>query len=345
VTWRLYVLARTSTLRHKPSGVSIQTPLLIPSFSSKGFARSKDGTSEIGNILTAMGEFITETYLISAYDVYYDDIPAPADLPFTPDVIVLDSGGYEISTDRDYSSVIDPLPAPKPWDITKWESVVSAWPDELAMMAISFDRQDERKPFDDQVALARQRFGKCHHHLHSFLLKPETTSQMTLDKSLRAAIANAKELGSFDVIGVTEKELGRSMLDRMAHIASLRLAMDDAEVAAPIHVFGALDPVSVCLYYISGAEVFDGLTWIRYAYDEGRCVYTHNVGALKYGLHMRDDFIKSRALSENYYYLQDLQRRLREFETTGSYDKLKPHDKLVADAWDSLRTRLNRRSL
>ena len=338
------MLARTSTIRHKASGVSVQTPLLVPSFSSKGFARSKsDHKSEIGKILATSGEFLTESYLISAYDIHYGHIPGPSDLPFTPEMIFLDSGGYEISTDRDYSSVIDPLPAPDPWDISKWESVVASWPEEMAVVAVSYDHHEERVPFGEQVALARSRFKKCSQHLHSFLLKPETDSQMTLERALKSAMADARELGSFDVVGVTEKEIGRSMLDRMARIARLRSAMDEAEVTAPIHVFGALDPLSVCLYYLSGAEIFDGLTWIRYAYEDGRCIYTHNLGVLKYGLHVQDDAVRSRALADNYYSMQDLQRRLREFEVTQNFEKLEPHAKLLYNACDSLATRLKRR--
>ena len=88
----------------------MKTPLLIPSFSSKGFARSKrDGKNEIGKILETAGEFLTEVFLISAYDIYYKHLPCPSELSCTPELIFVDSGGYEISTDRDYSSVIDPL--------------------------------------------------------------------------------------------------------------------------------------------------------------------------------------------------------------------------------------------
>ena len=64
------MLCRTSTVRHTGSGVSMTTPLLIPSFSSKGFAKSKkDGKSEIGRILATASEFVTEIFLISAYDI------------------------------------------------------------------------------------------------------------------------------------------------------------------------------------------------------------------------------------------------------------------------------------
>ena len=133
------------------------------------------------------------------------------------------------------------------------------------------------------------------------------------------------------------------MLDRMALITTLRFAMDDAGVKNPIHIFGALDPLSVCLYYIAGAEIFDGLTWLRYAYNDGLCIYTHNLGVVKYGLHVPDNLVRSRALADNYYALQSLQQRLREFETTRNFDKLAPHANLLSDAYDSLKTKIKGR--
>ena len=338
------MFTRTSTLRHRLTGVAVQTPLLVPSFSSKGFGSLRqEGQSEISTILSASGEFLTDTFLISAYDIFYQHIPQPSDLTHTPDIVILDSGGYEISTDRDYSSIVDPLPAPEEWDVEKWESVVTSWPPELPLIAVSYDHHKDRRPFAEQVTLARDRFKNYPQHLHSFLIKPEKTSQMTLEGVLMAAMADAEALGHFDVVGVTEKELGRSMIERMVRIARLRRAMDEANVTAPLHIFGALDPVSVCLYFISGAELFDGLTWIRYAFHEGRCIYIHNFGVLKYGLYARDDTVRSRALAENYYSLQDLERRLQEFHTTKNFEKLQPHSKLLQDACDSLQTKLNRR--
>jgi len=228
--------------------------------------------------------------------------------------------------------------------LAKFRSVLDDWPEEIPLVIVSYDHHDERKPVADQVSSARKLFRQHSQHIHLLLLKPQKSTQTLIDETLKSAIADAAQLGSFDLIGVTEKELGRSMLERMFRIACLRRAMDEADVTIPIHVFGSLDPVSVCLYYVSGAEVFDGLTWIRYGYEDGRCVYTHNLGVLKYGLGVSDNLVKSRAMADNYYFLQDLQRRLREFEATGKWDKLKPHAELVENACDSLATRLKRRS-
>lgn len=338
------MLCRTSTILHKDSGVSLRTPLLIPSFSSKGFARSKrNGKSEIGEILAAAGEFLTEAFLISAYDIYYEHLPSPSEMPFTPELVFVDSGGYEISTDYDYSSVMVPLQQSECWTCERLESVYENWPDQIPAILVSFDHPEERKPFAEQVADARRLFRARSQHLTLLLLKPETKEQKTLDRTIRAASADAGELGRFDVIGVTEKELGRTMLDRMAQITKLRLAMNEADVTSPLHIFGALDPLTVCLYFISGAEIFDGLTWLRYAYQNGVCVYTHNQGVMKYDLTITDDNLRSRVFSENYYVLQSLQQRLRDFETTCNFDKLSPHGDLLADAYDSLKTRFKGR--
>ena len=331
---------RTSTLRHKDSGVSLTTPLLIPSFSSRGFARSKkDGKSEIGKILETTGEFLTEAFLISAYDIFYEHLPQPLDMSYTPEMIFVDSGGYEISTDCDYSSVIDPVSNPEPWTTKHLESVFDNWPDHIPAIFVSFDHPDARQAFATQVAEARRLFRGRRQQLTLLLLKPETKAQTTLDETINSVVANPEKLGSFDIVGVTEKELGRKMIDRMSQIAKLRRAMDEAEVKAPLHIFGALDPLSVCLYYISGAEIFDGLSWLRYGYKDGLCIYTHNLGVIDYGLHIRDDFVRSRAISDNYYALQFLQQRLLEFYTTGDLGKLEPHTDLLSNAYDSLETK------
>ncbi len=338
------MICKTSTIHHRDSGVSLPTPLLIPSFSSKGFAKDDEsGRSEIGRILKATGEFLTDVFLISAYDIYYKHVPSPLELPYRPDLIFVDSGGYEISTDYDFSSVMVPLPKSENWNSEMLESVLDEWPDQMPAVFVSYDHPDERKPFAEQVADARKLFRTRRQHLTLLLLKPESDGDTTLDKTIGSAVADAADLGSFDIVGVTEKELGRSMLDRMAQIARLRLAMDEAGVTRPLHIFGALDPLTVCLYFIAGAEIFDGLTWLRYAYNDGICIYTHNSGAMKYELNLLDDHLRSRVLTENYYELQALKQRLLEFEETRDFGKLRPHEDLLKNAFDSLKTRFSGR--
>ena len=338
------MLCRTSTLTHPPSGVTVPTPLLIPSFSSKGFSTpTNDGKSEVNKIFATAAEFITETCLISAYDIFYKHLPNPDNLACTPNLIFLDSGGYEVSGDYGYSATSRPFHYPEDWSLDRLQSVVSSWPDHIPAVFVTYDHPTIRQPFASQLTAALDFLSEIKQHLSLFLLKPETRHQGTLDSTLTAAFGRPNDLGRFDIVGVTEKELGTTMMNRMLQLARLRLAMDDADIHTPIHVFGALDPVSVCLYYISGAEIFDGLTWLRYGYKDGLAIYTHNFGVTEYDLHVPDDVVRSRAISSNYYATQALQNRLLDFRATRDFRKLEPHDGLISDALDSLRTRLKGR--
>jgi hypothetical protein len=63
------------------SGVSIETPMLIPFFSSKGYRyrKTKKGklVSECSNILKTTAQYLTTNILVSAYDIFYKIIPIP----------------------------------------------------------------------------------------------------------------------------------------------------------------------------------------------------------------------------------------------------------------------------
>ena len=77
------MLAKRRTLK-VGNASSVSTPLLLPSFSSKGFPK-------VAATLKAMEEYISEEVLISADDLHYLLIRPPFDFAST---IFLDSGGY-----------------------------------------------------------------------------------------------------------------------------------------------------------------------------------------------------------------------------------------------------------
>jgi hypothetical protein len=62
------------------------------------------------------------------------------------------------------------------------------------------------------------------------LLKPETTDQKYLTQAIKAVTDGPHLLAPFSFIGVTEKELGSSTLDRMHGVARLRMALDLAGI-------------------------------------------------------------------------------------------------------------------
>lgn len=336
------MLCRTSKLTHPASGTSLETPLLVPSFSSKAFGFGHGGEPEVQRVLDAAQEFITRTCLVSAYDVHYGYVPHPKDLTITVDLMFLDSGGYEVSEDRDLSAVEKPVHRPGEWDAAKLRAIWDRWPEGLPAVLVSYDHSNHRRPVVEQLRDAKRAASATPGHLHSFLLKPEAEEERSLEPALRALQTQIGELDGFRLLGVTEKELGSSPLERMVRIASLRRALDDASVRIPIHVFGVLDPLSVCLYFVAGAEVFDGLTWSRYAYNSGQCVYVHNNATLAYGLEVNDDEARVRTIKDNLRYLDRLERSLRRLAETRDWTHLNDNRDFVQTATERMLRHLGR---
>ncbi len=202
-------------------------------------------------------------------------------------------------------------------------------------------------PSQSKLAALENYFASDARSSNCFLIKQETATQKSLEQVLKTATARADELRSFDVIGLTEKGLGKSPLERMVRIAKLRRALDEAKVVSPIHVFGSLDPVSITLYFLAGAEIFDGLTWLRYAFVKetgsfkDQCAYIHGFATFEHGVHMDDKNQRLRVVTDNYYYLLDLTERLKHFESNGNFAKL-PHPEFMRDASEKLQRELKK---
>src|SRR5712671_7369417 len=91
------------------NGTAIQTPLLLPSFSSKALQNES-----VGKIVDYMAATITDEILISAYDLYYGDLKSPRLRSFASTVF-LDSGGYEATKDTDLSDTGENSYEPRKW--------------------------------------------------------------------------------------------------------------------------------------------------------------------------------------------------------------------------------------
>ncbi|MCA9607403.1 MAG: hypothetical protein KC619_17475 [Myxococcales bacterium] len=335
------LLARSRTYTH-PSGITFTTPLLVPSFSSKGFPRVRQGQPWVARVLETTAEWLTDTMLISAYDVYHNHIPSPEQLVATPELTIVDSGGYEAGIDEDLSAVAVREHDPLPWAAEHARAVYDSWPQRFNAIFVSYDHPARRIPLAQQVSEATTLFARYPQQMHSLLLKPTTQQQEYLRNVLGEVAEVPEVLRPFHVIGVTEKELGSSFLERMQRLAELRLDLDEAGVDAPIQVFGALDPIASCLYFISGAEIFDGLTWLRYAYFDGMCVYRANYGALS-RLDLRDMLVDAKTMTDNVHYLHRLELSMRRVALDDDVGHFLHHTDLFRRAFDDLRARMKGR--
>ena len=332
-------LARSTELQH-PLGIRIRTPLLVPSFSSKGFGRYEN-QSEIHEIFEAAKEVLTDSMLISAFDLHHGNVAwldsSVAEITF------VDSGGYETSDLQDLSSPYAYRAEPGQWDLDLYRQTLDRWPASIPAIFVSYDCATEKLPLGEQVGRALELTDRYSRQLHAFLAKPEPSRDLV---DVGAVLAQSRDLSRFHLLGVTEKEIGGSFIARMRTIASLRMAMDQQGLKRiPIHVFGSLDPMSVCLYFIAGAEVFDGLTWLRYAYARDTAMYRGNGAILHQQLTQRDSRVKAWAMTQNLGQLEALRNRMRRFLNDRNYSVLQGDEDWLFQAKELLRTEFDGREI
>ena len=361
-------LVRRSVLKH-PSGLEVKTPLLIPSFSSKGFVfplkqksekaghtffqtkiklPKEDNTtsgkiSEVAKLIKNVSDTLTDSMLVSAYDIYHKHIPIPYENR-TPDIIFLDSGGYEVGDAFDYSEIIRSDIKPNQWNLEKHTEVLETWPDYVPAVFVSYDCGFRGKPIAEQIKLAkRSLFAFKGKQLCTFLIKPIRKEEKTFNKTFTEVCNNITKLKSFDIIGIAEKDLGNSVVLVMRNIAKFRLVLDANKINIPLHIFGSLDPLTTWLYYISGAELFDSLTWLRYGYSKGQAIYYRNHGIISFGINKKEDEIKAKTIEDNLHYLSDLQLEMAGFAADGNYDIIRFNSILIKNKAEGLHRYLKRR--
>lgn len=309
-----------------------RTPLLIPSFSSKGFPEMK-------KIIRLMKEFITEAVLVSAYDVHYKFLFAKQ-LTF-PSVIFLDSGGYEARVEHDLSEAYGEDYKPQRWTRHDHRNVLRDWNSNRPTVVISYDSPRRHFPIRNQVHAAVRLKKAFPNLLIELLVKPEPNSEVIEPNSIQEVIG---EIGQFPIIGFTEHELDDRIIGRMEKIASMRRMLDAAGISSPIHVFGSLDSLSTAFYFLSGAEVFDGLTWLRFGFYNGRTIYRQNYGAIKgeNGILKTARELSHSMWKDNYYYLESLRDQMCNYARTGDPDSFEHIGPQVKAAVHQLESRVAR---
>lgn len=306
------------------SATELKTPLLLPSFSSKGFPR-------VQKIIKTCEEYISEEVLVSAYDISYGALKPDFDFAST---IFLDSGGYEASKDADLSEIYEGDHITNEWSPEKYSEVVQNWTCTSPTVFVSFDHPRFRTDTREQIERARKLVLPHGEHSRSFLLKPESADAVRLH--LDRITPHLARLKDFTMIGITEKEIGNSILSRMMNVARLRKALDRHHPDMPIHVFGSLDTISTYLFFLAGADIFDGLTWLRYAFSEGDTIYRHSFGALKLPINVNSDIVEGRCWSNNYQYMQQMRLNMVKFVNDQNFEHFGKHHDLIRSAYQEM---------
>ena len=261
------------------SGVTFETPLLVPSLSSRahGAIHSTEG-GRLASVPCSLVHSkhllggIEESLLVSAFDIKYgflaDSDAFRADFARSryaqPRVFMIDSGWYEKSASITGSIHLDDQVKAGRWRYADYLEVVDGLDPNIQAIVVS---SDHKGSYGEQISRAQSFFGARPALGSTFLLKPEGRTRFhDLRKLSDVDVAN---LRSFTIVGLAEKDLGDNLLERMLAVARLRERMDQQGVEIPIHLFGGLDPLYTPLYFAAGAEIFDGVGWLRYSYRDG----------------------------------------------------------------------------
>ncbi|GAH76220.1 unnamed protein product, partial [marine sediment metagenome] len=192
---------------------------------------------------------------------------------------------------------------------------------------------------NEQISSAKHFFKGKSLFLSDILLKPENKELGIIE--VDSVINQIDSLKDFDIIGFTEKEIGDSVLDRMTNIAKLRIAMGKANMNKPIHIFGSLDPISAPLYFVSGADIFDSLTWIRFSYFKGMTIYQNNYAVLKQYLEYKTDRLIYQYYVDNINSLESLQMQMKKYMSTGgNFEVFELNSNPIERAYQALKSKI-----
>jgi hypothetical protein len=234
--------------------LGVETPLLVPSFSSRGYR-------DLSDLFATLRGALRDVALVSAYDLHFAALPL--DAADVADVVVVDSGGYEARPSGDLSEPYVDERAGRVWTADDYSRLLDRLAPTTLRLVVSFDGL-EATPLDAQIEDATARLGSRGLAI-DMLLKPEAQGDTWLD--VARVVRMADRLAQFAAVGVTEKELGASPLERCSALVRLRQGLAAVGLGMPIHVFGCLTPLAITAYFLCGADVFDGLAWLRFAFD------------------------------------------------------------------------------
>ena len=303
----------------------LRTPLLVPSYSSKSDA-TREGQLEVDRL----GEVVSSPVLISAYDLFFN----LAKIPSFAGTVFVDSGGYEALRDVGVARLEgQTIPAARVWTEEKYQAALSDISARTPFVAVSYDHPNEPLPLLEQIQRAERLFPARTDLVREFLIKPEPLEDFVEAKTI---IAQIERLAPFPIIGLTDKELGGTMMERLICVARVRKALTALGSSIPIHVFGSLDPLTTPLYFLAGADIFDGLAWLRYGFSGGRTVYRQNFETVELDLNQRADGGRLAMWYKNYLTLMRLQDEMKRFLNGHNFASFGPNAEILEKAWATL---------
>ncbi|WNS73675.1 hypothetical protein RRV45_12175 [Bacillus sp. DTU_2020_1000418_1_SI_GHA_SEK_038] len=280
-------------------GIEVTTPILIPSFSSKGIR-------QFAEIFYNLKDYLSDATLFSSYDLYYNLIDGKQ--IYETEILFIDSGGYEAGIEPDLSEIYDFPHKPLDWNEEIYFKQIACIEPMTDIVLINYDYMG--LPVFEQINKANSIFSKFPLFSSDFLIKPENGEGKI---NIESVINNVSRLSSFSILGFTEKELGYSVYERCRNICKIRNTLNDKGLKQPIHIFGCLDPLNIIVYFLCGADIFDGLSWLRYGFKDNNPVYFNSFAISSGNWSLRTDELKLISYLENIKTLNNLKHKMKLF--------------------------------
>jgi hypothetical protein len=342
-TGNALVLSRSREITFH-DGSTIETPLLVPSLSSKGFSPIEVGEEKpLPAPAAALKLFTPDAFydglLISAYDIMYDQLLNPEvlrsefikSLYAIPRFLIIDSGWYEATSGSDLGEPYEEVRESREWTFESFAATVKSLDADVKAALVSYDSY---APYEKQIDKAQEFFTDNPRFVQTLMLKPPRARLYHCDH-IKELVPLAKRLRAFDIIGVTEKELGNTIVNRLKTIADLADLLGEAEVDAPIHVFGGLDPLYTPLYFAAGAEIVDGLSWQRFGYHNGMAVHRDSLLLINRQFDKRLRPATLTVQADNLDAIRELSRDLKIFHNKGGDWSVLGKGRVLKPAYDA----------
>jgi queuine/archaeosine tRNA-ribosyltransferase len=251
-------------------GATHYAPIIIPSVSS-----IKTNLSVL-DYLKVLVYFKHPYFLISAYDIYCSDLSDQKKIfnllktaRKQKQIIVIDSGGYESFWNDD-----------KKWNRKKYLKVMEKVDCDFAF---SFDYKTKLK------------LGKLREEAKKISGTVVPIIHSVNSKDLINRIKEFINLTNPFMIAIPERELGQGLIERAKNLRKINLFLKNSKSGCHIHLLGTGNPLSILIYFLSGADSFDGLEWCQTVFN--------NQNALTYHFQQKEIFLNKDPNDRKYGYV------------------------------------------
>lgn len=249
---------------------SLEYPKVVYSFSSKSLR-------DITNNLEQYMPFLkSNSVLLSAYDIIhtYDEKMLSKLLEDFSGELFIDSGQFESENVYDLNEIHFYEYKPESWDVDLYiECLNNLKALEKKFYVVNYD---DRSKINHQIQQSLSTFEQYNFPGKRILLvHPE--GDYWDESSIETLIENlTSKVTKFNILGITEKELGSNLGNRIKNLHHLRNKINSiTDQYLPIHIFGCGDPKNITLLFFAGGDIFDGLSWLRFYFKENSSIYTN----------------------------------------------------------------------